>query len=257
MGQIFRRLLRTSYMLSFITLYLLKVLTKPKEARAFLGNLYVFAYHRRKHLLKQVDAADLFPRIYEVAVTLQRAALKYEQGNVDYSELYLLCALTRYIKAKNMFEIGTFDGITTLNLALNSEADARIFTLDLPASLISSTRFVLSELDKKLADKACPGVKFKGLDLEYKIEQLMGDSATFDFSPFYQKMDLIFVDGSHQYNYVKVDSENAFKMLRPGGVIIWDDYATVHWGVTKALHELFNEKPLYWIKDTGLVIFIG
>ena len=86
----------------------------------------------------------------------------------------------------------------------------------------------------------------------------MGDSATFDFSPFYQEIDLIFIDGSHQYNYVKVDSENAFKMLRPGGVIIWDDYATVQWpGVTKALNELSHKQALYWIKDTGLVIFVG
>ena len=196
MKQISRRLLIAGYRLSFVALYLLKVLIKPKEAREFLGkqflgNLYRYAYHRSKCLLKQVDSADLFPGIYEVAVTLQRAALRY--GNVDYSELYLLCALTKYIKPKNIFEIGTFDGLTTLHLALNSEADARIFTLDLPASLISSTRFPLSELDKKLVDKACTGEKFRGLGLEPKIEQLMGDSATFDFSPFYQEIDLIFI----------------------------------------------------------------
>lgn len=254
MRQIFRRLGKGIYVAGFFVLNILKAVVKPKEAIEFFDSIYRYAKRRRACLLKPIELADLFTGIYEAPVSFQRA--NYKDGGISHLELYLICAIVRHIKAKNMFEIGTFDGTTTLHLALNSEADARIFTLDLPQSLISDTKFALLESDKIYIDKSQPGERFKGLDLEHKIEQLLGDSATFDFSPFYQKMDLVFVDGSHQYEYVKVDSENAFKMLRPGGVIIWHDYITFD-GVTKFVEELSHEESLYHIKDTSLVIFIG
>lgn len=37
--------------------------------------------------------------------------------------------------------------------------------------------------------------------------------------------DLIYVDGSHMRDDVMVDSLLAWPLLRPGGVLIWDDYA--------------------------------
>jgi predicted O-methyltransferase YrrM len=37
--------------------------------------------------------------------------------------------------------------------------------------------------------------------------------------------DLIYVDGSHMRDDVMVDSLLAWPLLRPGGIVIWDDYA--------------------------------
>jgi hypothetical protein len=91
-----------------------------------------------------------------------------------------------------------------------------------------------------------------------KICQLYGDSATFDFTPFFG-MDFIFIDGSHSYEYVLNDSRKAIQLLREGkGVILWHDYATEWWeGVTKALNDLYlNDsefKDLKWIAGTSLV----
>jgi len=36
--------------------------------------------------------------------------------------------------------------------------------------------------------------------------------------------DLIFIDGSHYYEYVKSDTQNALGCLTAGGLVVWHDY---------------------------------
>ncbi len=76
-----------------------------------------------------------------------------------------------------------------------------------------------------------------------KINQLYGDSASFDFSPFYNTCSLVFVDGSHAYKYAVSDTREAIKMVRKGGVIIWHDYG-IWEGVTKALEEIETKERM-------------
>jgi hypothetical protein len=70
-------------------------------------------------------------------------------------------------------------------------------------------------------------------------------------------MDLIFVDGSHAYSYVLSDSDKAFKMLAPNGLILWHDYRgpqdTVD--VYKALNRIAQDKKLTHIEGTSLVSY--
>lgn len=39
-----------------------------------------------------------------------------------------------------------------------------------------------------------------------------------------ERFDIVFVDGSHAYADVVVDNQYAWRLLKPGGVLIWDDY---------------------------------
>ena len=99
------------------------------------------------------------------------------------------------------------------------------------------------------------GVRFKDSYFENKITQLLGNSQTFDFSDYHGTIDLVFVDACHHYDHVKRDTDNAFKLIKPGGVILWHDYASYAPGVIKALNEIAKEKQLHQIQDTSLVIF--
>ena len=73
----------------------------------------------------------------------------------------------------------------------------------------------------------------------------------FDFSPFYGKMDLVFVDASHAYEAVLNDSLQAFKLISDTGIIVWDDYDPIHGlGVMRALAEIAMHKSVVWIKGT-------
>lgn len=71
---------------------------------------------------------------------------------------------------------------------------------------------------------------------------LSGDTARFDFSPWYGTRDLVFIDACHEYEYVMKDTEIALKFLQLGGIIVWHDYGT--WvGVPRALNELYINDP--------------
>lgn len=86
--------------------------------------------------------------------------------------------------------------------------------------------------------------------------QLHGDSATFDWSAHVGGAGLVFVDGSHAYDYAKKDSETAMRLIRPGGIVLWHDYGI--WpGVTQALEELEAARGLGLvnIRGTSLVFW--
>lgn len=68
-------------------------------------------------------------------------------------------------------------------------------------------------------------------------------------------MDFVFVDGAHDYQSVRKDTENALRLLRPGGVILWHDYGVAE-GVTLCLNELAKDLPLVWLKDTAFACLI-
>ena len=179
-------------------------------------------------------------------------------GNVSERELITISRLVQAAAPHTLFEIGTFDGRTTLNLAANAPADARVYTIDLPKASIESSVAPIHAHEVRYADKSESGIRYKGSDVAQKIKQLYGDSGTFEFSEFYSGIDFIFIDGSHTYEYVINDSLHAIQMLRMGkGTIVWHDYS--RWdGVTRALNELRRIKPefsvLQWIEGTTLAV---
>jgi predicted O-methyltransferase YrrM len=179
-----------------------------------------------------------------------------QNGNVSVLELAILAKLIARFKPKRIFEFGTFDGRTTLNLAANAP-DATVYTLDLPRANINSTNLPIENADKTYIDKSASGRRFADSEHGSHIIQLYGDSATFDYAPYIGNVDFVFVDGAHSFEYVTSDSANALRMLTNGGVIVWHDYAS--WpGATKALNHLYGkDQRLRWIAGTSLAVRIG
>lgn len=153
-------------------------------------------------------------------------------------------AVLAYVcKVKNpelIFEFGTFIGTTSRTFALNTSENSKIISIDLPQDLVSHT----------IAEQIIQTPEY------LKLTQLYGDSMKFDYSPWHGKCDFVWVDANHDYDFVKSDTENAFKLLKPGGIIMWHDYRhTARWsGVTKYLKELKKNYPnLTHIKGTTIV----
>lgn len=184
-------------------------------------------------------------------------------GNVSVEELLVIAQLFAARKPGACFEIGTFDGRTTLNMAVNAGPQCRVYTLDLPAAAVDQTAHQIAHGDEKFIRKESSGARFVGTPWEKQITQLYGDSATFDFSPYEGKMDIVFVDGSHSYDYVKHDTETALRLLKPeGGLILWHDYGSKYWkDLTRAMNELFEGrrelKTMRHIRGTVLVVWRG
>lgn len=146
-------------------------------------------------------------------------------GNVSLLELLILNHIAEQKAPAIVFEFGTFDGRTTLNFAANTPDSTRIYTIDLPRSQLDQTYMELDQYERKYADKDSPGVRFQDTPEAAKIVQLLGDTANFDFSPWYGNVDLVFIDASHTAAYVQNDTEIALKLIgsRPG-IIIWHNY---------------------------------
>lgn len=181
-------------------------------------------------------------------------------GNVRPAELYILGLFASQCRTgTDIFEIGTFDGRTALNMAINCGADSCVYTLDLLPHM--ETVFALDAGERHLVDKPLSGAWLLDeaalrAELSGKVIRLFGDSASFDFSSYHGSCDLVFVDGSHSYEYVISDSMVAQALVRPGGIIVWHDYGI--WpGVTRALEELHDsgELALSYIRGTSLAVF--
>lgn len=167
-------------------------------------------------------------------------------GNVNLEELCLLLCLLKRTPAEMIFEFGTFDGRTTLNLAANCTKKGRVITLDLPGDQAASTKFALAQGDAPYIAKPASGARYRRTPFESRVTQLFGDSAKFDFSLYAGRIDFAFIDASHAYEYVMNDSRAALRFLRGGkGVIAWHDYTPWWGGVVRALDELFATEPKF------------
>jgi len=153
------------------------------------------------------------------------------------TDLVSMCMLCQLLQPRVIFEIGTFRGSGALHWAANAPT-AEVYTLDLPPD--SHPELQMTEMDKRFVDGHArnENMFFEGHPEERRIHCLLGDSATFDFSSFFGKVDLLFIDGAHSYEYVRNDTLRGLECCKPGSVIAWHDYGRVGLnGVYKWLHE--------------------
>lgn len=171
-------------------------------------------------------------------------ALHPHPGCVRFVELLFLSLLVRHILPQRVFEFGTLQGRTTLNIALNLPDASHIFTLNLRVE--DQERFDGWHKQDELLVKdnyGKIGQIFRGASVEHKITQLWGDSLNFDFAPYKGTIDMVLIDGNRQYQYVIADSENGCQMLRPGGLLVWHDYNYVD-SVTCAVDDFCRDNTL-------------
>jgi predicted O-methyltransferase YrrM len=154
-------------------------------------------------------------------------------ASISLPEACALGLLLRRLKAKRVFEFGTYKGVSTTQLALNLEPNGEVFTLDLPDE--AEPRYELT-IDKPL-ERQIAAERGKGslipADLRSAITFLRQDSAQFDPAPYAGTIDLVFVDGAHSAEYVRNDSEKGWLMLRKGGMLVWHDCVPSHRDVVR------------------------
>jgi predicted O-methyltransferase YrrM len=188
---------------------------------------------------------EAFPGLGRITVEM---TYQYEPRGLPHGVAYILSCVTAYVQPRRIFEIGTGRGGGTLLMA-SQAPEAQIDTLDLGEN---TSTLGVGHADAPL-ETTRVGDLYLDSEHRERITQHLGDSATFDFTPFYGQMDLVLVDGAHTYTYAKHDSQTALAMVRPGGVILWDDCHLYHPGVSRALAELRREgHPVARIDNTRL-----
>src|SRR5438105_3516501 len=75
---------------------------------------------------------EIFPRLSLDSVQIRKPQARVIGWSLDFQELVHLLSIAKFIQARNILEIGTFDGFTALNLAANVSSGASVSTVDLP-----------------------------------------------------------------------------------------------------------------------------
>lgn len=189
--------------------------------------------------------------------TITLKAIEHRHANCSIFELVVLGAISRMLKPKRCFEIGTYDGRSSIAIAANVPDECKVYTLNLEPDYLENHPEFASVFDVQLSAEVQSGERWKGIAEERKIYQLFGNSIEFDFSPYFPSQ-FVFIDGAHDKHTVLSDSRNALKMVdRAFGAIVWHD-ATVL-GVRGVLTELVGEKyPIYVVQgtDIGVLMFV-
>ena len=225
--------------------YILKSLLNPK----LIKNNNLTGFREELSASRGIELVDIKSIIEWDNVNLTLKHLPHDEGHVSILELLILSAFASKLNdTQNVLEIGTFDGITSLNCSLNAN-NSKVYTLDLPLD------HSLDELqDKEYLDfdKDLINSDNRRSDILKDISnviQLYGDSTKYDFSKTDYSM--AFIDGGHNYQTVKSDTENILKYINKPGSVFWHDYDVTN-DVGEYLHEISVEYDIKWIKNTRL-----
>ncbi len=150
---------------------------------------------------------------------LAKEAALLSQGMTHYEDYLALGALLEYGKPKRIFEIGTFQGVTS-DFFLQVLPDVHVISIAYVSRRCFGKKFNNSELSKREVGCYIP------LQRRDRFTQLIGDSHRLkpeSFKKQYGSVDLVFIDGDHTLSGVRADTDLAFRILAPGGSICWHD----------------------------------
>ena len=195
------------------------------------------------------------PKAAEASFSVINAGKRQPGTSTTLFELSCILMGMKEVNAKKVLEIGTFNGNTTLNLANNLADQGQVVTIDLPVEGDTSYALKIDGADlRNMTDRRVVGEQFKGHPLERNIQQVFGDSAKIDFRKLGGPFDFAFIDGCHDYAYVKSDTDNVLQVMRSGGVIMWHDYAMME-PVSRAVDEYRDRiNDLCAIEGTRLAV---
>jgi len=195
--------------------------------------------------LKTISITDLIP---DINITVEPFSAL--DGGSTPIDLAVLKGLAKQFHNCNYFEIGTWRGESVANVASVAKEcitlnlpDEELLRLDLDKNYVASHRFFSKKLNN--------------------VTHLQANSQSFDYSKYYKKFHLIFIDGDHHYESVKTDTANAFKLLKDeNSIIVWHDYGNtpndIRWDVLRGILDGTPEDKrqyLYRVSNTLCAIY--
>ena len=199
----------------------------------FIDSLYVKTPPKEKFL----ELTHIFP--ISPQLNFAKQIPNYERGILLYS------LIAKY-KPKNVLEIGTAEGYSTLCMAwamTDYNINGKIFTIDPKPFDVPVERNVTWEDNPKhdtvMLSRRELWNKFANKEWIEKIEVLTGFSGeVLQKNTKLPKMDMGFIDGSHAYTVVVHDFYAFLEVASENFHLLFDDYVpNENDGVTKAIDE--------------------
>jgi len=248
----------------------------------FLNLLIIYYYNKKKiknlFFKQKITSVDI-AEVNEIFLPSKNTEFKFPKEDVviknffinpsfevvgmtsDY-EAWILSCLAK--SSKNIFEFGTCSGKTTALFALNSSPESKVYSITLdPAALsnlsLGNNQDGKAALNNAKKESIYNQFIFTNMSIKNKINLIFQDSTKLNVDKFENLMDLIFIDGGHNYSCVKNDSEKSFRMINnKKGYIFWHDYNVSKKSckdVVKYIHEISKIKKIFHIKNTSLCYY--
>jgi hypothetical protein len=200
--------------------------------------------------LESLDIWEFLGTDEESHVTL--GALREAVGNATLYEVAILALLSKMCGFEQVFEIGTYDGRTAYNIALNSKT-IRVATLNLPPEELAG-----EWIHRERASVS--GYRFHGSSVEPRITEYFCDSRAFADPGPQAGCDFVFIDGDHSSEMVDNDLELGLRLLKargPTAIALHDcNFGSVQLGIHVFTNRHMWRKP-YIIERTNLgVLFL-
>lgn len=190
---------------------------------------------RRRLALPQVDPGRLWPGFESAPVTLR--TLPKGDWSAPTNDMIVLLKLAAAAKPMRILELGSYRGYTAQGLLEHTSPDATLVAVDIDPQ---------------------HGEAYLGTALEARIDRRVGAIGTdmFDADEAHS-FDLVFVDADHRREAAEHDTEVAFEMVAPDGMVLWHDYSNWGWftgdcGVPEVLNELAGSLPICHLTGSNI-----
>ncbi len=192
----------------------------------------IFTIIKSKRLKKKIKKIfSLKKALFEEIILKKEFKQKWFLNNFEIFHYFFP---TDYEKKFTYLEIGSFEGLSTLNVLYNYK-NAKVFSIDLwnkpnknSEPLNVNFLDVEKRFDKNLSDYSFFKIKS---DSVIAMRQLAKED---------KKFDIIYVDGSHNGEDILCDAIECFKLLNLNGIIIFDDIININQEISKQSFEGFN-----------------
>ena len=110
----------------------------------------------------------LWPHVFDEEIRLGN--LHYHTGCARFDEVLFIAAIARHVNPEFVFEIGTCEGRTTVNIARNCPRLSTLFTLNLPEEDAADVRLLPQDKVIYEESKLRIGKNFKNSPYKDKIK---------------------------------------------------------------------------------------
>ncbi len=189
----------------------------PRATKQYLSEIYRCSKTDAGLYLPVISLEEIAP----VATEFKVSRPPDWGGSMTITEISSLCHLVAVRRPRKVLEVGSFRGLTTLNIAMNAPG-AEIHTLDLPPDFDpTDTRF--DNNDARIIESR-GFYYYEGREEAARIRQHYGDTATFDYAEIGGGVDLCLIDAAHSYEYVRNDTAKTLPLMATGSLMLWHDY---------------------------------
>lgn len=178
----------------------------PRATKQYLSEIYRCSKTDAGLYLPVISLEEIAP----VATEFKVSRPPDWGGSMTITEISSLCHLVAVRRPRKVLEVGSFRGLTTLNIAMNAPG-AEIHTLDLPPDFDpTDTRF--DNNDARIIESR-GFYYYEGREEAARIRQHYGDTATFDYAEIGGGVDLCLIDAAHSYEYVRNDTAKTLPLM--------------------------------------------